>query len=361
MARTLSTENRLTRSNGTSVTNMHQREEDKPFESAGHFLRAVMVSNNPTQPEDPRIRALQSEGGFAIPEPILDNLLQDDILQSPLFNHVDQRSVTQGNEYRGVVVDNGSRTDGERNGGLEPELVGEGNTYPYTQSKMRGLSMDLLKHGFIVPATNEVVEDAQSFGQDLTAIAGLEFRHLFENHIWNGTGVGTALGIRNSAALGVVAIEGSQNIANTPVSIAINAAKMMAQIWRLDLSAFYINQELLTSILTATTATFPHAALGPATELAPFGTLFTRPMFPLEVAPAVGTVGDFVLANMSDYLLVQKGGLRTAVSAHVRFLTDESLFRFSVRFNGQPKTSGPITPFTGSLTRHPYVALAARS
>jgi hypothetical protein len=48
-------------------------------------------------------------------------------------------------------------------------------------------------------------------------------------------------------------------------------------------------------------------------------------------------------------------------SIHVRFMTNETTFRFIYRFNAQPIWNSAITPFKGSNTLSPFVALATRS
>jgi hypothetical protein len=42
------------------------------------------------------------------------------------------------------------------------------------------------------------------------------------------------------------------------------------------------------------------------------------------------------------------------------FLTDETIFRFIYRVDGQPKWNSPLTPAHGAITTSPYVVLAGR-
>lgn len=93
----------------------------------------------------------------------------------------------------------------------------------------------------------------------------------------------------------------------------------------------------------------------------PYGTLFGRPVIPLEQCSAAGDVGDIILADISQYLLIDKGGIKAASSVHVRFLYDENVFRFIYRVDGQPIWNKPLTPFKGSATVSPFVTLAKRS
>jgi hypothetical protein len=49
------------------------------------------------------------------------------------------------------------------------------------------------------------------------------------------------------------------------------------------------------------------------------------------------------------------------LSAHVNFLSDQAVFRFTLRVDGHTAFASPITPYNGSSNkRSPFVALAAR-
>ena len=76
---------------------------------------------------------------------------------------------------------------------------------------------------------------------------------------------------------------------------------------------------------------------------------------------AVGTVGDIILADMSQYRLIRKGGVQGAQSQHVRFLYGENVFRWVMRVNGKPLWNAPLTVAKGSLQRSPFVTLATRA
>jgi hypothetical protein len=63
---------------------------------------------------------------------------------------------------------------------------------------------------------------------------------------------------------------------------------------------------------------------------------------------ALGTVGDITLVDLSQYMLVDKGGVQMATSMHIAFDTDEMRFRITYRVDGKPMWSKPLTPFKGS-------------
>ncbi len=74
----------------------------------------------------------------------------------------------------------------------------------------------------------------------------------------------------------------------------------------------------------------------------------------------LGTTGDITLADLSQYMLVDKNGVQAATSMHVAFLTDEMVFRITYRVDGKPMWSVPLTPFKGTNTKSPFIALASR-
>ena len=93
----------------------------------------------------------------------------------------------------------------------------------------------------------------------------------------------------------------------------------------------------------------------------PYGTLFGRPVITLEQCSEVGEIGDIILADIGQYLLIDKGGINATSSIHVRFLYDENVFRFIYRVDGQPVWSKALQPYKGSATVSPFVALAKRN
>jgi HK97 family phage major capsid protein len=91
----------------------------------------------------------------------------------------------------------------------------------------------------------------------------------------------------------------------------------------------------------------------------PYGSLLGRPVIETEYNPYLGTVGDILLASPSQYALITKGGIQSASSIHVAFVSDEECFRFVYRVDGQPIWASDVDAFDGTHTVSPFVALAA--
>ena len=62
----------------------------------------------------------------------------------------------------------------------------------------------------------------------------------------------------------------------------------------------------------------------------PYASLFGRPLIPVEYCQTLGTEGDLILTDLSQYLLATKGNIQTDFSIHFRFVYSESVFRILV-------------------------------
>jgi len=87
--------------------------------------------------------------------------------------------------------------------------------------------------------------------------------------------------------------------------------------------------------------------------------MLTRPVFFTEKLPALGSVGDILLVDPSQYILGLRRQVSIEKSQHVYFSSDEAAYRAILRADGQGKWSKPMTPKNGD-TLSWCVALATR-
>jgi len=86
------------------------------------------------------------------------------------------------------------------------------------------------------------------------------------------------------------------------------------------------------------------------------------PVITTEFNSSLGTVGDVLLADWSQYKLATIGGVQMASSIHVQFLTDQMTYRFTRRVDGLPTWKAPLTPYKGTgNTQSPFIVLETRS
>ena len=85
------------------------------------------------------------------------------------------------------------------------------------------------------------------------------------------------------------------------------------------------------------------------------------PVIFIEQAQTLGTVGDLCLVDLSQYICADYGNVEEASSIHLKFDYGQTTFRFIYYFDGQPRWKSALTPFKGSDTLSPFVALATRA
>ena len=90
-------------------------------------------------------------------------------------------------------------------------------------------------------------------------------------------------------------------------------------------------------------------------------TLLGRPIFFTEYCETVGTEGDIILGNWGEYLDgMMTGGMMNASSIHVRFMANQTAFKFWMENDGRPWWTSPLTLKKGSSLA-PWVTLANRA
>ena len=89
--------------------------------------------------------------------------------------------------------------------------------------------------------------------------------------------------------------------------------------------------------------------------------LFGRPLLITDRASALGTKGDIVLADLSQYLIGLRQDATLAVDNSIGFKEGEIWFKVTMRLDGQPMLKAAITPRLGGSTLSPFVTLDTRA
>lgn len=334
------------------------------FLSLGEFLQAVARATMGHGIDD-RLAAASgtnekfpSEGGFLVPTEHSVDLLEKLYMTGSILSRCRRLPVTKGGKLTVPAIDENARTAGSRFGGLQTYWPDEAETVTATKPKFRGLDFNLKKLFGLGYATEELLSDATALGAIIEHLFILEATFNLENEIIVGEGAGRPLGILNSDALITVGAESGQGSATIQ---AANVVNMWARMWGPSRAraVWLINQDVETQLYGLTWST--GTALVPLFKWADDGTplLMGRPVLPVEYCPTLGSAGDIILADPGEYVVAEKQAAFTP-SLHVRFLHDEMTFRFSLRVDGSPAWTSPLTPLNGSATLSPFVALEAR-
>lgn len=361
---------------GIAHVGVHDNHQDEQFRSLGDQLIAVARSTGRGATIDPRLRgimerapsgaseAVPSDGGFLVQTDFNANLLTRSFAAGQLINRVVHQPISaNANAYAQNVLDDSSRASGYRGGGLLTYWVSEAGSATAKKPKYRRIEMKLEKLMGLFYATDEVLQDAAALSNVAEREFQKEFAFVFDDMIFRGSGGGQPLGFMNSGCLVTISKESGQS-ADTIVTenivkmYAAMHAAASAPVWLVNKNCF---PQLLT--LSVALGTYAQPVFLPAGGISgkPYGTIFGDPVLQIEQAASIGDLGDISYVDLGEYLWIEKGGLQSASSIHVNFLSDETAFRWTVRVNGQPTWNKALSPYKGTASSiSPFVTLEAR-
>ena len=360
--------------NGTKKT--------KVYDSIGEQLKDIMTVANPNPNRSDYAKAVErlgkvqaaasganegipSDGGFLVEKDsatmlnegtIATGLLSQRCFRVPISDNADGLKMK--------LMDESSRANGSRFGGIQVYWAGEAETVTATKPKFREAKWELNKLFGLFYATEEMLRDASALTAVINKWFPMEFGFKLDDGIIRGTGAGMPLGIINAGCTVSQAIETGQVRATSPI-LYENVAKLYSRINSSNDAgaAWFINRALLPYIMLMT---IPVGTGGAPVFLPPNGaagqpymTLLNKPIIPIEQCEAPGTLGDIILADLNEYLIIDKGGIQSSVSMHVRFIYDEQTFKWTYRMDGAPIKNKAMTPYKGSPTTGPFAVLAA--
>ena len=353
------------------------QEKKDSFLTFGEQLAAVMRAGSPSPYIDPRLRTnvrgaatgmsegVPSDGGFLVQQEFTADVLKRAYETGQVASRC--RRIPIGDNANGLKI-NGvaetSRATGSRWGGVRAYWIGEADEKKLSAPKFQQIELNLKKLIGLCYATDELLQDATALESVIRQAFAEEFGFMLDDACVNGIGGGQPLGILASPSLVTVTKETGQN---AKTIVYENIVNMWSRLWARSRpnAVWFINQDVEPQLFSMgiTIGTGGAPAYLPPGGLSgqPYGTLFGRPVIAIEQCQTLGSAGDVILADFSEYILIDKGGMQSASSIHVRFVYDESIFRFVYRVDGQPTWKNVLTPYKGSNSLSPFVTLAARA
>lgn len=365
------------------VGHIHDRILDDPrrgFLHMGDFCASIYQAGMPgTLQMDERLirigaaatgmqQAQGSQGGFAVP-PMFSTQIWDGLNTAPdnLMSLCDTYTVT-GESLTFPANAETSRATGSRYGGVAAYWIAEATQITSSRPTLRQMKLEPQELAALVYVTDKLLRNASALEAYVRRAAGEEIMFLVNNAIITGTGVGQPLGVLNAGCLITVSKETGQQATTLELE---NINKMYARqhvrsrggaVWfhNQDVEPELEGLQVITGTggfpvyLSAPTG-FPNAAEAPQSRLK------GKPTRAIEYCKTLGTVGDILFLNLQYYALGLQGGLNEAMSMHLRFDYAETAFRFMFAVDGRPWLASALTPFNGSNTLSPFVALETRS
>lgn len=181
-----------------------------------------------------------------------------------------------------------------------------------------------------------------------------------------GTGAGQPMGVLNSPCLVTAAAETGQQAATI---LYENIIKMYQSAWNPARCVWVANPntliQLATMGLAVGTGGAPVFLPAGGASGSPYNTLMGLPVFWNDHCSTLGTVGDIMLVDFSQYFVGRPSGnegVQFDTSIHIKFDYAQNAFRFLLYFDGKFSWPTYFTPPQATTSyRSPAVVLATRS
>lgn len=308
-----------------------------------------------------------SDGGFMIQQDYATEVFEAIYNEGELIKRCSEVKLRNGAQSLTLpaIIDK-SRQNGARFGATQVLRMPEGGTNSTASRRRLGkIRFETTKLTGVQPVTRELLRDATSLEFLIRQGFTKEASFIIDLEILSGSGsLGECLGILNSGSLITVSKEANQAAETIVPQNVVNMFSRM-HVPSMKDAVWLINPDIIPELMTMTlpTSNSNSPMYTAPNEYSPYGYLLGRPIVPVEACETVGTSGDIVLADLSQYALVKKEEPNPEfdLSLHVYFLADEMAFRFRWFINGQSLWDNPLTPYRGTTTRSPFVALEDRS
>jgi HK97 family phage major capsid protein len=214
--------------------------------------------------------------------------------------------------------------------------------------------------GYALASNNILQDNVIALEQYLTRLFGKALGWFRDYAYLQGDGTGKPQGILNAnSALSVT--RGTSNQINY-VDIATMYGKLLPE--SIPTAFWAMQQSAITSFLQMKDASnrlivqpyWPGADGGPATARPKF-MMLGIPIKTTEKLPALGTKGDLMLIDPKKYATGTRQDLEIAMSPHVKFLNNQSAFRFIFRGDGKSWLDAAVTLQDATTQVSPFVVL----
>ena len=356
-------------------------DDAKPFKSMGEQTFQIIKAALHPQYADPRLEKYNqvriaamkatgmyegglAEGGAFLQTEFSNQLMERTYATGQVLGRVQAQPIAaNANSYSALLIKETSRATGSRYGGLRVYRTGEGGTITSSRPEFDRKEFRPYKLAALCYQTDELVQDAVALEGHVRRLFPLEAAFVMENELFRGTGAGQTTGILNATATVSISKETGQAAATI---VTENISKMWARLWGASRAnaVWYYNQDI-EPVLDSLFIPAGTSGLTPQ-HIITYGQngdmrIKGRSAVPVEYCSSLGTVGDLILADFTQYLGVTKGEMRTDSSIHVQFTTDEMALRFIWRWAADPLWRTALVPANGTNNLSPFVTLATRA
>ncbi len=332
---------------GKTYRQLFHDNKSGPLDSGGFksFREFVQIIHDGTH--DPRMeKRMHLEGIGAVGGNILADQHSEQVwtpvLEDSFFMRLAYiKPVLYGSSYYQPVLKNYSHVGGIF--GVTPVWTAEGATGTDQDLTFGYVQLSVYKLLLYMSASNELISDGVGVEKQLFDACRSALIWSVETECLTGNGVAKPTGILNAASKVTV----SRNTAGD-VKYA-DIASMFARlypgcvansVWIVSVSAL---PRLVQMADAANNLIWQPNAVGSTP-----GSIFGRPVYLTEKTPALGSEGDVILTDLSQYCIAMRKEITLDKSSGPGFYSDSMAYRAGIRMNGMPLWESAITPANGS-------------
>ncbi|WP_065091631.1 phage major capsid protein [Rhizobium leucaenae] len=342
-------------------------EASREFENLGQFMHAVRFN-----PDDQRLNFVEgvgaasedddrraemrmdndAQGGFMIPQQFREDIMSvppQEALVRPRANVIPAGSPPDS----GITIptlDQQGAAPGNVFGGMTFDWIEEGGDKPETDASLGAVSLVPKEIAGHVVVTDKFLRNWQAASAFLTNLMRGGVSAAEDFAFLRGDGVAKPLGVLNSPALKVV-----HRAAANQISYEDLVAMVAVLLMRGGSPVWSAPQAALPQFATLKDPQGRY--IWQANAVNGFaGTLLGYPLRWNNRAPGLGSKGDVLLADWSQYLIKDGSGPFVATSEHVKFLQNKTVIKIFWNVDGAPWLKQPFTEENGYEVS-PFVAL----
>ncbi len=300
-----------------------------------------------------------ADGGYLVPKLISDQILMPALDQGNIFGRTEPMNIASES-----MLFPKDETAPWSSG--EIETTKEGGTMTQKKSALKQFRLELFMYTRLVAVTDQLLQDVGAMTSFVSRIAQKFFAYRLSRDVLVGDGAGEMLGILNAPAL-VAVTRATSNLID-----GVDIAKMLERtiepanaddyVWVVHPNAFTQLMQMTFEKTTGSQTThWPMWMIGsPGLAGKPQQTLNGWPVMRHQAAKDLGTKGDLILCDLTEYLsAMHTVGMQADTSLHLWFDQNITAFRFRLRVGGRPWLSAAIAAENGSSTLSHFVTLAA--
>lgn len=287
-----------------------------------------------------------SAGGYAVPIQYSQAWLDSIIENSAVLGRCTIVPMTSNT----MVIpgfDASSHANGELLGGVSGGWIPESGGIDYETPRYRRVKLEARKLAVLTACSSEVLQDGISFAAQLESNLTRGMRWMVDRALIAGSGAGQPLGLLNDPAKIRVDQATSQD-AGTIVfeNVADMLGRLHPSCW--ERAVWLCNPSCVPQLVQlAIPVGLGGQWVTVLQESSGKFSLLGREVVFSEKCSAVGTEGDIILADLSQYCVGLRQEITIERSAHVRFANDEVVFRGITRLDGQGLWGSAFTPLNG--------------